>query len=177
MSEPGLLSAEVAASKLAAIFVSVEGARAAATRLRNELRLEPAQVQLILPGDRRAGRRLEPESHGIFLTLLRAHAALGIAGAVVGLAVFAAIYAFGVPFVVASPMLAGIAIVFLATMAGLMLGGLMTLRPDHDVYIHKVREACGEGRSAVVVHAYTPDQRAQAERLLKGASGDVVGTL
>lgn len=177
MSEPGLLSAEVAASKVAAIFVSVEGARAAATRLRDELRLEPAQVQLILPGDRRAGRRLEPESHGIFVTLLRAHAALGIAGAVAGLGVFGALWASGVPFVVASPVLAGIAIVFLATMAGLMLGGLMTLRPDHDVYIHKVREACAGGRSAVVVHAYTPEQRAQAEALLKTASGDVVGTL
>ena len=44
-------------------------------------------------------------------------------------------------------------------------------------FINKVQGAIGEGRSAVVVHAFSRDQNAQARALLQDASDEVVSTL
>ena len=61
--------------------------------------------------------------------------------------------------------------------AGVMFGGLVTLRPDHDPLILKVQQATRAGRSAVVVHAFSHAQGAQARELLQQASDEVVSTL
>jgi hypothetical protein len=134
-------------------------------------------VQLITPREGRVGRKLEPESHGIFVTMIRAHVGLGLAGAVVGALAFAVLYAMGLPFIVNSAPAAAAIAVFFGTVAGLLMGGLVTLRPDHDLYILKIREAVGEGRCAVVVHALSHQQMEIAADMLRRSGGDVVRTL
>ena len=62
-------------------------------------------------------------------------------------------------------------------MLGLMLGGLVALRPDQDAYIVSVREALREGRCAVVVHAFDAAQKARADELLAQLSPETVTTL
>ena len=109
--------------------------------------------------------------------LLKTHAALGTAGFLAGLLIFWTLWRSGLPLIVSSPMAAAGAIVFLTTMGGLMLGGLATLRPDHDLYILKVLEACQAGRSAAVVHARTAEERDAARAALEDANGEVVTTL
>lgn len=176
MDTPDVLG-EASASKVAAVFADEARAREVANRLRDVMGLGDAQVQLLTPRDRRPGRKLEPESHGIFRTMLRAHAWLGALGLAAGAALFGVLWAVGVPLVAQSPLVAGIAILLLSGMLGLMLGGLVTLRPDHDPYILDVLEALGEGRSAIVVHAYDRKQYDGAVQWLGEAGGDVVGTL
>ena len=171
------LTAEVSNTKVAAIFANASAARAQAARIRDALQLSEAQVQVVTPADPRPGHKLEPESHGIFRTMIRAHVVLGLAGAVVGALVFAALWAMDIPFIVNSAVLAAAVLVAFGMVAGLMFGGLVTLRPDHDPFILKVQQAIGEGRSAVVVHAYSHDQGAQARDLLRDASDEVVSTL
>lgn len=168
---------EFAGSKVAAIFPGEAAARDAASRVRQTLSLSDAQVQVVTPRDRRPGRKLEPESHGIFRTLLQAHLKLGIAGLGVGVIAWFVLKTLGIPFIVNNGMVALAVLAAFGAVAGLMLGGLVTLRPDHDVYIHKVYEAMGEGRSAVVVHAFDADQRQAADALLNEMSGEVVSTL
>lgn len=172
-----VLTGEVSNSKVAAVFASEATARHVAAHVRNSLQLSDAQVQVITPSERRPGRKLEPESHGIFRTMIRAHVRLGVLGAVAGAAAFAVLWAMGWPWIVNSAVLAAAVFVAFGAVGGLMLGGLLTLRPDHDLYINKVRDALGEGRSAVVVHAFSREQKAQAEVLLKDANGEVVSTL
>ena len=176
MDIPDVLG-EASASKVAAVFADEARARDVATRLRDVMGLGDAQVQLLTPRDRRPGRKLEPESHGIFRTMLRAHAWLGVAGIAAGTLLFLALWVAGVPMVAGAPLVAGIAIVLLSGMAGPMLGGLVTLRPDHDPYILSVLEALGEGRGAVVVHATDPAQHQRAVDWLQAAGGEVVATL
>ncbi len=171
------LTGEVSNSKVAAVFANEATAREVAARVRATLQLADAQVQVITPDDRRPGRKLEPESHGIFRTIIRAHVRLGLVGAVAGAVTFGVLWAMGLPWIVNSAVLAAAVFVAFGTVGGLMLGGLVSLRPDHDLYINKVYDALGEGRSAVVVHAFSRQQNAQAEDLLKGASGEVVSTL
>lgn len=171
------LTGEVSNSKVAAVFANEAAAREVAARVRSTLQLADTQVQVITPADRTPGRKLEPESEGILRTLIRAHVVLGLLGVVAGAVVFGVLWARGLPWIVNSAVMAAAVFVAFGAMGGLMLGGLVTLRPDHDLYINKVYDALGEGRSAVVVHAFSRQQNAQAEALLKGASGEVVSTL
>lgn len=174
---PSSVTGERSNSKVAAVFPNEATARAAAARVHSTLQLSDAQVQVITPADHRPGRKLEPESHGIVRTIIRAHVRLGLLGAVAGGVAFGVLWAMGLPMIVNSAALAAAVMVAFGAVAGLMLGGLVSLRPDHDLYINKVHDALGEGRSAVVVHAFSRAQNAQAEDLLKGASGEVVSTL
>ncbi len=146
-------------------------------QIRGKLQLSAAQVKVITPRDRRPGGKLEPESEGIFRTIIRAHLRLGLLGAVAGAVAFGVMWSMGIPMIVNSAVMAGAVIVAFGVVAGLLLGGLASLRPDHDLYILKVFDALGEGRSAVVVHAFSREQSAHAEELLKEASGEVISTL
>lgn len=177
MTGPSALTGESSNHKLAAAFADPGAARAAAGELAAALSLEPAQVQVILPGEPHPGRKLEPESHGIWRTIVIAHARLGLAGAAVGVLGFAALYAMGVPFIVSSPVAAGLVMLFFGAVAGLMLGGLVALRPDHDRYVQATRDAMAAGETTVVVHAFSAAQRDQAEQWLVARGGRSTSTL
>ena len=176
----GVLSSvtgEVSGSKVAAVFDSEFEARAIARQVQRMFGFAPAQVQVVTPGDRRPGRKLEPEAHGIFRTIVIAHYRLGIAGLVLGVLAFMALYAAGIPAIVNSPALACAVITGFGGVAGLMLGGVVSLRPDHDLYVETVREALQDGRTAVVVHAFDAGQRERAEAALSAHGGETVRTL
>lgn len=171
------VTGEVSNHKVAAIFDSEQQARAAATALQDNLQLGGAQVQVLTSADRRPRRKLEPETRGIFRTIIVAHLRLGIAGTVLGAVVFAVLYAMGIPMIVQSPFAAGAAIVAFGAVAGLLLGGLVSLRPDHDAYIQSVYSALAAGRAAVVVHAFSAAQRASAAEDLRARGGETTSTL
>lgn len=177
MTGPSPITEEVSNQKVAAIFASEAIAREQATGLRQALQLAEAQVVVVTPRSATPGRKLEPESQGIFRTMVWAHAKFGVLGALAGLVAFAILWSREVPFIVNSPLLAGFSLLFFGAIAGLMLGGLVTLRPDHDAYLMKVMGALDEGRSAVVVHAFSADQRNQAQDWLQQAGGETIATL
>lgn len=171
------LTGEVSNSKLAAVFDSRHAAHEAALALCRELRLAPAQVKLLTPGSADVDIKLEPEGGGIWRTIVVAHLWLGIWGALLGLLAFGLLYWGGVPFVVQSPIAAVLALLFFGTTAGLLLGGLVSLRPDQDRYIHATRDALEQGRSTVVVHALSSGQRTRAAEFLSARGADVTQTL
>lgn len=177
MSIVSSLTGEASDSKVAALFDSESQARAAAGRVQQELGLQPAQVQVVTPRDRHPGKKLEPESHGIFRTLVIAHYKLGIVGLMAGVLLYAILRGMGVPAVVNSPGFSAVVIIAFCGAFGSMLGGLVTLRPDHVPYVAKVQDALREGQSAVIVHALDTRQRDLAEQALARASLDTVKTL
>lgn len=177
MNALSTLTGEVSDSKVAAIFDSESSARSCARKLRRALRLRPSQVQVITHHDRHPGRKMEPEGRGILRTIVTAHAKLGVAGMALGAVVFSLLYAIGLQLVTSSPGFAAALIIGYGGVLGLMAGGLVSLRPDHDPYIEKVRDALAEGRSAVVVHAFNANQRDAAQDGLDKAGGDTIRTL
>lgn len=172
-----VITGEVSNSKVAAVLGSEVEAQRVADHLRRSLDLSRSHVQLITQRGGHVGHKLEPESQGIFVTMLRAHLWLGLAGAAVGVLLFAILYSMGLPFVVNSAVWAAAVAIFFCTVAGLMFGGLVTLRPDHDLYILKIREALEEGKCAVVVHALSHEQMKIAADMLQRSGGDVIRTL
>ncbi len=177
MTGPVFFTEEVSNSKVAAIYSDLATARRQAERLRTALGLSERQVQVLVPRDRHAGRKLEPESHGIYRTMLWAHLKLGVAGVVAGLLVYMALRMADVAMIVLSPWLSLMALVFFGAVAGLMLGGLITLRPDHDAYVMKVLSALRGGDSAIVVHAMSAAQKRSAEEFLQRDGADTTATL
>lgn len=168
---------EVSNSKLAAVFDTVPLARAAVAAVIARTGLQPAQVKLVAPDEPNPGTKLEPEGRGILRTIVFAHVWFGIAGLVVGAAVFGVMLWYGMPLIASSPGIAAVAFVFFGAIAGLMLGGLISLRPDHDRYILATQEAMTQQRTTVVVHALSGDQADQAADILSGLGGEVTKTL
>jgi hypothetical protein len=168
---------ELSNHKLAATFGSDQSARQAQRELVGQFGLEDAQVLLITPGEPFPGRRLEPESRGIARTLVVSHVRLGLLGGIAGLLAFAVLYAIGVPFIVQSPLASVLVLLGFGLVAGMMMGGLVSLRPDHDRYINAARDAMQEGRASVVVHAFSREQQEQAAEWLRARGADVTSTL
>lgn len=177
MSETSPITGELSNSKLAAVFPHEAAAREAAQSVSAALSLGSAQVQVITPRDPHPGRKLEPENRGIWRTIVVAHIRLGIVGAIIGALGFAALYSMGIPFIVASPVAAGLTLLFFGAVGGLMLGGLVALRPDHARYVDATRDAMAAGNTTVVVHAFSAEQRDQAAELLRARGGEVTLTL
>ena len=74
----------------------------------------------------------------------------------------------------------GIALVAMTgfgTTFGLLVGGLLSMRPDHGHVIAQVRQYLRQGRWAVVAHPDNPEQVASAESTLKDGSERVMRTL
>ncbi|PMY00993.1 riboflavin biosynthesis protein RibA, partial [Pseudomonas sp. GW460-13] len=75
-----------------------------------------------------------------------------------------------------SPGLAAGAAIFLGLVFGMLLAGLMTARPDHQLVITPVREAVQHGRWALLVHPTTPQQCHEALRALRNTTAEVLRT-
>lgn len=168
---------EESLSKVAAIFPDRQSALDAAAGVRRQLGLAGDRVQLVEPGDRKLDRKLEPEEKGVMFTAIKSHITLGLAGLLAGLLLFWILYSMDIRAIQAQPVVAALVICGFALAFGLFAGGLVTLRPDRDLFNMRVIGAIGEDRYAVVVHADRHADVARAVELLESASGEVLRTL
>ncbi len=164
-------------SKAGGVYDSEEEAREVARRIGDRTSVRDEQVKVVNPHDRQVGRKLEPESTGIAYTLVKSHVTLGIIGAVVGLLVGLLLVSFGGQMFATSPSYTTIVAAAVGAIAGLLLGGLASIRPDHDLLITEVQRAAKQGRWAVVVHARDEDEKRAVEAVLKERAEDVKKTL
>ena len=171
---------------MVAFYASQDAAERAAARLRQRQpgAMQLTQVKLLRPEDAKRSRsdilssKEEPDQAGIWQTLLRAHARLGLLGFVVGVLVWYGFRLAGNAAVLLLPLLSFVAIVFFATLAGGLLGGLVSLCPDQTTLLQTVRGGLREGRWAVMAHPTTPEQAEAALRGLKdGSTGEVLRSL
>jgi hypothetical protein len=160
---------------VAATFPNRAAAVDAAATLQAEL--PQAGVDLIHPHDVNLARKLEPESQGIWRTAGRSHLVLGLAGLVFGAVVAATLVSSGWPAAVQSPMLATLFLSNLGLFAGLMVAGLLTLRPDRSRVFTSIRERIISGEWAVVAHPTSPSQSERAIASLQKAGGMTVRSL
>lgn len=172
-----LVTAEASNSKLVAVFRTTNAACAAAEALVASTDIEKPQLKLVAAGEADIGIKLEPEGGNIWRTIIVSHVRLGLVGALTGLMLFGALWALGVPFVISSPWAAAGAAIFFGVIAGLLFGGLVTLRPDHSAYVDAARNARDSGLTTLVVHALSAEQRSRAAKLLGEQGADVTQTL
>lgn len=168
---------EVSNTKLAAVFTSEAAARAAVHAVVSGAGLQPAQVKLITPAEPNPNIKLQPEGQGIWRTIVVAHLRFGIAGLVVGAMAWAVLMWLGVTLIVSSAVISGVAFTFLGATAGLMLGGLVALRPDQDRYVIAAQDAIAQRRFTLAVHALSTDEADRAATVLTGLGAEVTRSL
>lgn len=161
---------------VAAAFNDRQRAETAASILKEDPDLY-GQVAIVQPGDKHVGRKLEPENRGIWRTLVRSHVILGIGGLCVGLAVAAFLVALPWPAAADSPWFTALFAGVMGAFIGGMLGGLVTLRPDHGIVIRQVRDRLAHGQCAVIVHPLSESRAKDAFDILQGAGGAPVRSL
>lgn len=177
MQDQMTLTGERSDHKIAGITQDHAAAEAAVNSLREQLTLSASAVRLLTPEDEEVNRTLEPESHGIWKTLVRGHVWLAGVGAIVGLLIFVLMLQLEVQFVVANPIAAGLALFAFCTVGGLLLGGALTMRPDHVPFLVAARAALRKGEAVIVVHAENMEQRQQAKQILEQSGFKTVATL
>ncbi|WP_085317821.1 hypothetical protein [Derxia lacustris] len=176
MNIRALFFGERSVTKVAAVYDNAEAAGLAAEAMRRDSGMEPWQVRILRPGEADVGAKTEPEDDGIWHTVLRAHATCGAIGLALGLALFGVLHAVGQAAVVTSPLLAALAMSGVGMIFGLMVGGVVSMRPDHAPLIAATRKAVETGRWAVVGHP-VDERQAEAASLSLHRHGHVGETL
>ena len=178
-----LIFGERSLTKVAGIYPSAQSAEDARARLLRSGKWAEGQVVLLTPSDARMSRRgimarkMEPESRGIFRTILRAHLFTGLVGFAVGVVAWWWLWRTGNPLIGRSPGLSFVAFAFFGTVFGLMVGGLISLRPDHARVINIVRNALRAGQWAAVAHPLDAQQADDAVQMLRTGSERVERSL
>ena len=164
-------------SKVSGIFDAEEAARGAARDVVEATTVTQDRVKVVGPGDPQAARKVEPESLGIAYTLVKSHISLGVLGVVAGLLIALVLLLVGVSPFAASPYYTiGVAMAF-GGIGGLILGGLVSIRPDDTRLMAAVRRATGEGRWAVVVHARNAEEKRDSAAVLERLADESRRTL
>lgn len=159
-----LFFGEQSLTKIAGIFESRVKAETTVLRLRQAAGMSEAQVKLVGPQDPMGSvdpslsHKLEPESSGIWRTVLRAHLVTGIIGMTMGAMLYLSLYLAGNESVLSHPLVALVVMLFFGGIFGLLFGGLLSLRPDHYWVMAAVRKAIKRGRWAVISHPVNHDQ-------------------
>ncbi|MFW6322112.1 MAG: hypothetical protein ACOC02_00650 [Guyparkeria sp.] len=163
--------------KVSAVFHDARRARDAASALAAKAGLSSDQIELVEPHDPKVAKKVEPESGRIFQTILRSHLWLGIAGLVAGLVLAGILVAMGLDFAQTRLMWLFILAGAFGAVGGMLLAGLVSVRPDHEPGIVKAEEASEEGEWTVVAHARDEDEKQRADELLEHYSRDVTDSL
>ena len=171
------LFGEKATTKLAAFFDTQEALDELSAQLRSVSGLQNPQLLVVRPHSADFDRRLEPETQGVARTAVRSHLILGAVGLLFGVALWGVLYAMDIGAIVASPYYSGGAIIAFSTVAGLLLGGLITARPDHQIVIQAVDTATKEGRWTLIVHPRDEAQCKSAESVLEAANVESVRSI
>lgn len=174
------LFGERSLTKVAALFVDRASAETAASQLLQGAGFSAPQVRLLGPetGSLRdrdlLARQVEPEPDGIWRTILRAHLTLGLLGGLAGTLLFAGWWLSGAAAIRSTPFMAWVSMAGFGATFGLLIGGLLSMRPDHGRVISRVRRALRHGRWAVVVHPTDPEQTRLALARLRPISLNVI---
>lgn len=159
-----ILFGEQSLTKIAAIFDSRGRAETTALRLRQAAGMSESQIKLVGPQDTAGvvdaplSRKLEPESSGIWHTILRAHLVTSLIGMALGGVLYLILWMMENMSVASHPLLMLFVMLFFGTIFGSLLGGLLSLRPDHYRVMAAVRKAIKRGGWAVISHPVNHDQ-------------------
>lgn len=151
-------------------FVSREAAEKAVAEL-EKANIALAQVEIV---DDSAGLQVArgAERRATRKALVRWHVLLGAAGAVLGMLLWLFAWYARSSLVLAMPALMLFVAAAFGAVAGLLLGGLLSLRPTKGWLAAAARDDARRGAFPVVVHATDREQARRAREVLTTADGD-----
>jgi hypothetical protein len=167
------LFAERSRTKVAGLFVNAFEAQDAAIHLLQRSGMRRSQVRVLSPHEGALAhndllaRHIEPEQDGIWHTIIRAHVTMGAVGLAAGTLLYLLMLAHGSALVHSTMLMAWVAMAGIGGTCGLLVGGLLSIRPDHGVLITLVRRGLEKGQWAVIVHPFNAEQTHKAVDMLQ----------
>jgi hypothetical protein len=152
-------------------FPSRQAAEKAVARLTAEGIVQPAQVE-ILSGEGRMHAARAAESKATKRALVRWHVVLGAAGLLVGVLAWLFAWRSGAAIFLSMPVLMLFVAAIFGAIAGLLLGGLFSIRPAKGWLAAAARDDARAGTCPVVVHATDRKQAHRAREVLVESDGD-----
>src|SRR5699024_7584761 len=171
------LTGEASDHKLAGIFSDAQRLTDCRREMVDSIAGIYRQIERVDPTGCAEVFSLEPEPRGIWSTIIRAHLWLALAGALVGLLILALMLSLGVPFVAQNVGASSVLLVVFCALGGALIGGVVSMPPDHVPYISKVRTALDDQRHVLIVHATSRDQFKAAGDCLERFADHTVSTL
>lgn len=152
-----VLSGEQSNTKIVAVFKTKNAAEECAQKIQ-EKGLDPNQFDIVAPNEEDYSDKLEPEDQGVKRTAIKSHVVFGVLGLIFGAVLWGVLYYLDVTLLKSAPIVSIIAFLFVAASGGLMLGGFITMRVDHQVVIQEVDTAIHEGHWALIMHSRNTHQ-------------------
>lgn len=163
-------------SRVSGVYRSEEDARGAAYSLINDGKFDSDSICITFPKDKRFAEKIEPDQEGIARTLVRTHVVFGLSGLLLGLLFSVFLALFGPPLTQSSPWFTVVAVALIFLFLGLILAGLVGIRPDHDLVIENTRHATQSGCWAVVVHTLNKNEKYRAKAVMNGSADSLYET-
>lgn len=151
-------------------FTSMEAAERAVMRLESK-GIAAAQVE-ILAGDGRMHVARGVERRATRRALIRWHVLLGAAGLLLGVLLWLFAWYSGATLVLAMPALMLVIAAIFGALAGMLVAGLLALRPDKGWIAAAARDDARAGDVPVIVHATGRQQAHKAREILAQSHGD-----
>jgi len=164
-------------SRVAAAFDDASTAQRAAKELRQETGLSEEQVRIVDPYDPSVASKIEPENRGIGRTVVRTHLLFGGLGLFAGLAIAATMLGGGPASSLSQPVMVIVTLAVFGAVAGLLVGGLISVRPDHARLYVLAREAARGGDWLVIALASDRAQRDRARNILARRTSELAQSL
>lgn len=167
------LFAERSRTKVAGLFVNAFEAQDAAIHLLQRSGMQHSQVRVLSPHEGALAhqdllaRHMEPEPHGIWHTIIRAHVTMGLLGAAAGTLLYVYMLTHEPGLIHSTRLMSWVAMAGFGGTFGLLLGGLLSIRPDHGLLIALVRKGLEKGQWAVIAHPFNAEQTHKAVDLLQ----------
>ena len=133
--------------------------------------IAPAQVE-ILEGEGHMQAARSVEKRATKTALIRWHVLLGAGGLLLGALCWLFAWYARLPMVLAMPGLVLFVAVAFGVVAGLLLGGFISLRPTKGWLAAAARDDARAGEFPVVVHATDRQQARKAQEILRAAEGE-----
>ncbi|MCU4676708.1 hypothetical protein N7931_13815 [Catenovulum sp. 2E275] len=171
------MSQETYPSKIAGVFNSEESAQAVVKALHSKTDLSPDKVSLIQPGDMHFDEKLEPEDKQIGKTLLKTHITFGCIGLIFGLCIATLLNLTGFVLMQNYLIEAFVSISLICLFLGLLVAGFVTIRPDHDSMINKIRTATRSGQWSVIVHLPDSSKMEEVKKVMQPLASSLTATL
>ena len=162
--------------KVAGVYAESLSAKQAIKLLCNKGGFKLHEINLVPPNDAHFAEKVEPDDKGIGRTLLASHLVFGSIGLVLGLMFATILTLFGPALTTSSPLMVFIALAPMGAFIGLLVAGIMSLRPDHDGLIKQTRHATNHQQWTVVVQTKGHEQKERAKRLMQGSALSISDT-
>lgn len=155
--------------RVAAVYGDEASAHAAKQKLIDN-GISPSLINVVKPDDSAISKKIEPDSQGIAKTIVKSHGWLGLIGVIAGILIATILVFSGPEMTQSSPLFTYLVFIFFGLLFGMMLAGMISIRPDHDPLITKTIEASHEHHWTVTVQTEEHEEITLIKQLLGGSA-------